>query len=232
MESAVMLSQKYRIASVLIEQKAGYFTHALNLGKDAATGDIIVFTDSDAMPPRNWISNYSKLFAKMPKSIAGISSRDFYYNMLTRRKVQAKDDLLRMKLYRLLVRTWLQPPIALLKKYRFGVYLTRSLDYVQGPFLPHRYCCSLPYRGANMGFRRESIDGISFPEDVNLVAAPGNEQYLGLRLVLNGFDLVYVPFNYVWHVDRPSLSRGITESQLAREITIMKRAYLEALEDA
>ncbi|MEM0241309.1 MAG: hypothetical protein QXP29_07600, partial [Candidatus Nezhaarchaeales archaeon] len=73
-----------------------------------------------------------------------------------------------------------------------------------------RACLSLPYRGVNMGFRGEVIDLIEFPEHPNMKRAPGNEQYVGLQLVLKGWRSIYVPVNPILHIfRRESLSRGV-----------------------
>lgn len=34
----------------MIKQRSGFFTHALNLGKKNATGDLLLYTDDDAIP--------------------------------------------------------------------------------------------------------------------------------------------------------------------------------------
>ncbi|MEM1646294.1 MAG: hypothetical protein QXL96_10635, partial [Ignisphaera sp.] len=98
------------------------------------------------------------------------------------------------------------------------------------PYLPGRACLSLPYRGVNMGFRGEVIDLIEFPEHPNMKRAPGNEQYVGLKLVLNGFKSVYTPSNPVLHVHRgENLSRTERREEITIEITLMKSLYARLL---
>jgi glycosyltransferase involved in cell wall biosynthesis len=44
------LCRKAGLSCVVIEQRSGFFTHALNLGKKNATGDLLLYTDDDAIP--------------------------------------------------------------------------------------------------------------------------------------------------------------------------------------
>lgn len=55
------LCAKNMLRCVVIEQSEGYFTHALNMGKREIIGDLVIFTDDDAMPPPSWIEKYVKL---------------------------------------------------------------------------------------------------------------------------------------------------------------------------
>jgi hypothetical protein len=43
------LCSRNNLSCAVIEQKSGYFTHALNMGKREARGALIIFTD-DAIP--------------------------------------------------------------------------------------------------------------------------------------------------------------------------------------
>ena len=44
------LCHKANLRCVVIGQRSGFFTHALNLGKKNATGDLLLYTDDDAIP--------------------------------------------------------------------------------------------------------------------------------------------------------------------------------------
>ncbi|MGC9107814.1 MAG: glycosyltransferase, partial [Infirmifilum sp.] len=61
---------------IVLEQRVGYFTHALNMGKDASTGDIVLFTDDDAIALPKWVERYVKLFEVYGSKVGCISSRD------------------------------------------------------------------------------------------------------------------------------------------------------------
>jgi hypothetical protein len=111
------------------------------------------------------------------------------------------------------------------------VYITKKLNIAHGYCIPNKTCYSLPLRGANMSFKTSYIYDVWFPEHELLKRAPGNEQYFTLRLILKGFDAVYVPNNPVLHITRSeSLSRTRYREELKREFEIMKSFYKELLQ--
>ena len=224
-EAVENLCRKYSLPCVIIEQQTGFFTHALNLGKREAGGDIVIFTDNDAIPLPKWIKKYVKLHT-MYRDIAGISGRDIYLDLESLSLKPTPDDSLATKLYRWFIRLWLEQPHPLLKKYRLGVYLTKRIDLAHGPCIPNKICYSLPFRGVNMSFKTSYIYDIWFPEHELLKRAPGNEQYFGLQLILKGLDLIYVPNNPVLHIAHESLSRAKTaKKEIVEEFKIMKAMY-------
>lgn len=222
------LCGKYDLPCVVIEQLTGYFTHALNTGKREVRGDIVIFTDDDAIPLRKWIRRYIELHAKY-RDVASICSRDLYLDLKSLEIVPAPDDEATVKLYRWFIRPWFEPPHQLFKKYRLGVYLTKKLDVAHGPFIPNRTCYSLPFRGVNMSFKSEVLDAVNFPEHPLLKRALGNEQYVGLQLILKGWESVYVPNNPVLHIMHQSLSRGNKKKDIGEEIKIMKAMYAKLI---
>jgi len=215
------LCSRNNLPCAIIEQKSGYFTHALNIGKREAKGDLIIFTDDDAIPLGKWIERYIKLHAMYP-NIAGISSRDIYLNLENMKIMPTPDDKVVTKLYRWAIRPWLERSHPLLSRYRMGVYLTKNLDIAHGPFIPGKECVSLPFRGVNMSFKTNYIYDAWFPEHELLRRAPSNEQYFGLQLVLKGINTIYIPSNPVLHMAREeSLSRTKDEKAKA-EYDLMK----------
>jgi len=223
------LCVEYGLPCIIIEQLSGYVTHALNIGKKEAKGDIAIFTDDDAIPLKKWIEKYIKLHRKY-HNVAGISSRDLYLDLNSLRITPTPDDRVTVRLYRWFVRPWLEPPHKLLKKYRLGVYLTKKLDLAHGPYIPSKTCYSLPFRGVDMSFKTSYIYDIWFPEHNLLRRAPGFEQHFGLQLVLKGYDTIYVPDNPILHVVRSeSLSRTQKRYELRQEFVIMKKLYRELL---
>lgn len=212
---------------VVVEQKTGYFTHALNLGKKAASGDIVIFTDDDAIALKGWVKRHVKAH-ELYSNIAGISSRDIYVELNTLGIRATPDDLPYVRLYRWFIRPIVSTPHPLLRRYRLGVYVTKDYDIAHGPFIPNRTCYSLPFRGVNMSFKSEYIYDIRFPEHPGLIRAPGNEQYFGLQLILKGLDTIYVHDNPILHIYRfDSLSRiradeTKTKGSLTNEERIMR----------
>jgi len=222
------LCGRNNLLCAIIEQKSGYVTNAMNMGKKEAKGDLIIFTDDDAIPLSGWIEKYIKLHVKY-QSITGISSRDIYLNLENMMPMQTSDDKIIIKLYRWTIRPFLDKPYPLLRKYRMGVYLTRNLDVAHGPFIPDRECFSLPLKGVNMSFKANYIHGVWFPEHRLLRRAAGFEQYYGLQLVLRGLDTIYVPNNPVLHIAREeSLSRTRDKTSKA-EHYIMRTLFKELL---
>ncbi|NAZ11870.1 MAG: glycosyltransferase [Desulfurococcales archaeon] len=224
------LCHNYSHNCTIIEQKEGYFTRALNLGKKEAKGDITIFTDDDVIPPKKWIERYIILHS-LYKHVAGVCSRDIYIDLQTVRLIPIPDDRPVTRLYRLLIRSWHEPPLPIMRKYRLGVYITRKLNIAHGFHIPNRTCYSLPFRGANMSFKTSDIHDTWFPEHELLKRAPGNEQYFALQLILKGLDIIYTPSNPVLHIERSeSLSRTRHREELKTEIEIMKVFYKELLQ--
>lgn len=222
------LCDRNNLRSIILEQKEGAFTRACNIGANEATGDLTIFTDDDAIPPNNWIKKYAKLHKIYRGTIACISSRDFYVDLGANKIEPIPDDLPRVKLFRWLVRPWLERPHPLLKKYRLGVYLTQSYKVAHGAYIPSKTCYSLPFRGVNMSFKREVLDEVKFPEHPLLKRAPGNEQYVGLQLIMKGYESVYVPDNPILHIIRESLSRTKDE-EIKMELRIMESLYFKLI---
>ena len=223
------LCQDYSLNCVVIEQKEGNVTQALNMGKRGAKGDITIFTDDDAIPLQGWVERYIKMHYKF-RNVAGISSRDIYIDASNLQTLPIPDDKLEVRLYRLLVRPWFEQPHPLLKKYRLGVYLTKKLNIAYGFCIPNRTCYSLAFRGVNMSFKTNYIYDVNFPEHRLLKRAIGFEQHFSLQLVLKESGLIYVPNNPVLHIARSeSLSRTRYKEELKKEFEIMKNLYRELL---
>ena len=221
------ICSRYNLKCTVIGQQSGFFTHALNIGKKTANFDITIFTDSDAIPPSRWVETYAKLYSRLPEKIGGISSRDIYW--FEGKATRTPDDMTQSQLFRMLVRPFFQRPIKILRKYRLGLYLSKDMRALSGPFLPSRQCYSLPFRGVNMSFRSSAIENIYFPDFQGIRIAPSNEVYLGLQLILRGQDLIYVPNNPVFHLVHPSLSRQVDTQNLLFEKELMKTEFRRLL---
>jgi hypothetical protein len=160
-----------------------------------------------------------------------VCSRDIYIDLESVKLLHTPDDMPVVRLYRLFIRSWLEKPLPLLRKYRLGVYITEKLNIAHGYCIPIKTCYSLPLRGANMSFKTSYIYDVWFPEHKLLKRAPGNEQYFALQVVLKGFDTIYIPSNTILHIARSeSLSRTRYREELKREFEIMKGLYRELLQ--
>lgn len=222
---------------VVLEQRDGYVTRAYNIGKNAAGGDIVIFTDDDAIPPHRWVENHLKLHRHY-KEAGCISSRDILW-MLGKGEVDRPHRLPRyvqvprwFTLHKWVKQLLFAPPHPLLKKYRYGLYLTKNLEMAWGPHLPERVCYSTPYKGVNMSFKREALQPVFFPEHPLVRRGFGFEQHVSLQLILRGIDCVYVPNNPVRHIVRESLSRTSDleiQMELEREFQVMQSMYADLI---
>ena len=218
------------IPSVVIEQREGYVTRAYEIGTKAAKGDIVIYTDDDVVPPDRWVQNYSKLHRAYCYASC-ISSRDIYWDfklMIERPRMISPY----LKPHWWVRQLFLEPPHPLLKKYRFGLYLTKDLRVAGGPYVPSKACHSMPYKGANMSFKKEALDLVRFPEHPKIRRGFGCEQHISLQLILKGLDCVYVPGNPVLHIVRESLSRTSdprVQEALNREFEAMRSLYADLI---
>ena len=83
-----------------------------------------------------------------------------------------------------------------------------------------------------MAFRKEAIKDIWFIEHKDLKRGFRNEQHFGLQLILKGYNSIYVPNNYVYHIYRESLSRvdRKLKEALKKEEEIVKSKIIELLQ--
>lgn len=219
----------YNLSCVIVEQDRGYITRAMNIGMRQVQGDVVLVTDDDAIAPRGWIKRYIGAFRRAHREIACISGRDVYIKLDGFKIIPTIDDYPHTKLFRWFVRTWLDSPLEILKEYRFGVYISDTLEIIHGPYIPEKACLSLPYRGVNMGFRGEVADIVEVPEHPELRRAIGYEQYVGLRLVLNGFNSIYIPDNPILHIHREESLSRTRDKSVMKEVAIMKLLFLSLL---
>lgn len=225
------ICRSYNLHCILIEQREGFVTRALNIGKKESRGDVIVFTDEDAIPPARWIKRWIDLHQKY-KHIAGISSRDIYLSLDRLELRPTPDDFIHVRLYRLFIRMLFERPHPSLERYKMGVYITHDYKIGHGPYIPYRECYSLPLRGVNMSFKREYIDDILFLEHPLLRRYLGFEQHFGLQILLKGFDMIYTPKNPILHIMRgESLSRTKSGKSIKTELRIMRLLYARLLEE-
>lgn len=220
--------QRYSLNLIIIEQKEGTVTRAYSIGKKTASGDIILFTDNDAIPHGKWVENYVKLHFVYPH-IPCIASRDIYFDIINNRTLQTSHEKVQIRLRRWFIQSWLSQPHPLLAKYRFGVYLTKNFEMKIGPYIPYRTCYSLSFKGVNMSFKRDFASDLLLPEDPKVVRGIGFEQYLALQLLLRGYDSIFVPSNPVYHIFHESLSRSKDIKPILEELEAMRTHFHKLL---
>ncbi|MGB9734079.1 MAG: glycosyltransferase family 2 protein, partial [Conexivisphaera sp.] len=55
-----------RLPLRVLMQRSGGFVQAVQMAIDAATGDLILFIDDDAVPEERWIEKYERFFEEVP----------------------------------------------------------------------------------------------------------------------------------------------------------------------
>ena len=199
---------------------------AVNTALRRLDGDVALFIDDDAVPPRPWVRRYVEVLEALGKEYAGASSRDVLFRpggTLAR----GPDDEPLVRLYRWLVALPFRRPLPMLREYRLGVYVDRRYSVAHGPCIPYSSCLSLPLRGVNMAFRREALEGAELPELPGWARGTGYEQYLGLLAVLRGYRYAYVPSNPVLHLAHGGVSRRGTLRLRALEGVLTARLFRE-----
>ncbi|AFZ70649.1 glycosyl transferase [Caldisphaera lagunensis DSM 15908] len=190
-----------------VKQEKGHVTNALNIGKNKASGDIIVITDDDVILPKDWIKNYEIYFNSLKENYAGVCSRDIWINE-NKEIIKSPDDKLITSLYRNFYVKYFIKPHILFKDFKNGVFISKNYKIFHGSCIPKGKCISLPFRGVNMAFFREKINDIDFPEINNVKYYHMYEQYIGVKLVKKGLSYLYVPDNPVFHYYHKSLSKN------------------------
>ncbi|MGB3681951.1 MAG: glycosyltransferase [Rubrobacteraceae bacterium] len=150
---------------------------ALNTGLDASEGDIVAFTDDDAVPWPDWLARIEEHFQRDPE-LGGVGGRDWI-----RCGEQVNDGSCEVvgKIQ------WFGRIIA---NHHLGVGESREVDVL---------------KGVNMSYRREAFRGVRFDE--RLIGSGGvqrDEDYLFCVTVKRmGWKLIYEPTVAVDHYQTP-----------------------------
>lgn len=139
---------------------------ALNLGLDAAQGDIIAITDDDAIPHRDWLERIEAHFASDPQ-IGGVGGRDWIYQN-GKLEDNPKQNVGQVQ--------WMGRVVP---NHHLGVGEARSVDWL---------------KGANMSYRRTAIGQNRFNQKLKGQGAQGrNDLGFCLNLKKAGWKLIYDP---------------------------------------
>lgn len=143
---------------------------AMNVGLDAATGDVVCYTDDDCVPRPDWIERLLVHYAD--PAVGGVGGRDV---------VHYGDETVEVDVTVVGKYQWFGRPIG-----------NHHLHYA-----PHRPVTVDILKGANMSFRRELLG--HFDEALQLAAAQCNDLDASLSLRRRGYRLVYDPDAIVDH---------------------------------
>ncbi len=238
------ICNKHRLQYKILVQDMGHLTHALNMGLRCSKGEIVIFTDDDAILPEHWIDDYVNRHSKFRNSGAisggsislipsyGLGDIPTFAPFIRARRTPRKSEtfpaLMRSLQWRLL-RPMLSRPHPVFKKYRLGIFITRDFTIATGPYISRKVCYSLPCLGVNMSFKKEALKNASLPEHRFIKVAPYWEQYLGAKVVLEGWDSIYDPGIVVVHVEREGLSKSTNETERRIMSHLLERLVDESL---
>ena len=149
---------------VLIEQTG--VVAALNLGMKQSTGSILVLTDDDTIPHSNWLEGIENYYLTIP-DVGGVGGRDIVHfrgNPIPAIKEQVGI---------------IKPYGRIIGNHHIGLGGSREVDLL---------------KGANMSFRREAIQGLTFDDKLKGTGAQiYNEMEFSLSIKKKGWKLIYDP---------------------------------------
>lgn len=139
---------------------------AMNVGMDAACGDIIAFTDDDAAPHTDWLERIEAHFLS-DSNIGGVGGRDWVYHG-TQLEEGEREVVGQVQ--------WFGRVIG---EHHLGVGEAREVDVL---------------KGVNMSFRRSAIDQMHFDRRMRGTGAQVHfELAFSLALKRAGWKLIYDP---------------------------------------
>jgi glycosyltransferase involved in cell wall biosynthesis len=152
---------------------------AMNVGLDAASGDIIVFTDDDAAPRPEWLECIETHFLS-DERIGGVGGRDFvYYGTQESWLIEGERETVgRLQWYGRMI-----------GNHHLGIGNTREVDVI---------------KGVNMSFRKSAIKNKRF--DCRMRGGGAQVHFeMGFCLTLKkeGWKLIYNPAIAVDHYNSP-----------------------------
>ena len=145
---------------------------AMNMGLDAAQGDIIAFTDDDAVPHPDWLSRMEKHFL-LDNHLGGVGGRDFLYEngQLSSGSAEVVGEL-----------QWFG---RLIGNHHIGVGDVREVDVL---------------KGVNMGFRKTTVSSLRFDKRLRGSGAQVHlEIPFCLAIKRAGWKIIYDPLLTVDH---------------------------------
>jgi GT2 family glycosyltransferase len=146
---------------------------AMNAGMDAATGDIIAYTDDDAAPRTDWLEKIEAYF-QADTNIGAVGGRDWQWVGSELKEIGESEDVGRLQ--------WFGRVIG---NHHFAVGNPREVDVI---------------KGVNMSFRRTAIQGLRFDQRMRGTGAQVHfELAFNLALRRRGWKIMFDPAVAVDH---------------------------------
>jgi GT2 family glycosyltransferase len=159
---------------------------AMNLGLNAASGDIVAFTDDDAAPHCDWLERIETYFLN-DEHLGGVGGRDWQYSGTNLKEFGERKVVGRMQWYGLVI-----------GNHHLGVGKPREV-YV--------------LKGVNMSYRRTAIASLRFDERMRGTGAQVHfELAFSLSLKQAGWKLIYDPKVAVDHYPAQRFDEDLRES--------------------
>jgi cellulose synthase/poly-beta-1,6-N-acetylglucosamine synthase-like glycosyltransferase len=139
---------------------------ALNAGLTASLGDIVAITDDDTIPRPRWLEHMERIFKTIPGA-GGVGGRDWVHrNGLVDHSVKKTVGKIQ----------WFGRVIG---NHHLGSGAPREVDVL---------------KGANMGYRRAAVQGLSFNGTLKGAGAQvHNDLAFSMAVRRNGWKLIYDP---------------------------------------
>jgi GT2 family glycosyltransferase len=189
------------LQSLIVDQPG--VVAAMNCGIDAASGDIIAFTDDDAAPRPQWLERIEAYFLS-DKRIGGVGGRDFVYYGTQ------KSWILEGERQTVGQVQWYGKVIG---NHHLGIGAPREVDVI---------------KGVNMSFRKTAIATKRFDSRMRGSGAQVHfELEFCLALKKEGFKLIYDPAIAVDHYNSPRFDED-KRNQFS-EIALINIAHNETL---
>lgn len=149
---------------VLIEQTG--VIAALNFGIEKSTGSIVVLTDDDTVPHKNWLEKIEKYYLTEPR-VGGVGGRDIVHSR--GKPIPAAKEKVGI----------IKPYGRIIGNHHIGTGNAREVDIL---------------KGANMSFRKDALIGLKFDEKLKGTGAQVyNEMEISLSVKKKGWKLIYDP---------------------------------------
>lgn len=213
----------------ILKQTSGFIEEALNIIYRKADGDIIITTDADAKPSRNWIKEHVELYKKYQKIgvATGVVDENYFSNG---KKISFFKKLVNNNKWRIENYGFIDKPID--KNFKdFSAYVGKSGMLVDTGKRKNMVK-TFKQRGVNMSWRYDALNGFKLPG----YTKQGNryEAAAAFEAIKRKFIPVWFNGAVVFHPIHISLSRGESIKSFPTVVTaenVLFSYYVEKFTD-